>query len=64
MLNPETGSLKSLRLAYFEEGVRKSVEVRATGVLSLTCSDEEELASLLDEQCQLMLDHAGLADEA
>jgi hypothetical protein len=64
MLKPDTGSLKSLRLAYFEEGARKSVEVRANGVLSLTCSDEEELAQFLDEQRGLMLSHSSLADEA
>jgi len=63
MLKPETGSLKSLRLTYFEEGIRKSVEVRAGGVLSLTSSDEEELAPFLAEQGKLMLNHSSLAEE-
>lgn len=63
MLKPQTGNLKSLRLSFFDAGVRKSVEVRANGVLSLTCSDEEELAPFLEQQSRLMLERSSLAAE-
>ena len=52
------GSLRSIRFAFFHQGVRRSVEARSNAVLSLTSADEEDLAEFSTEQERLLLKHA------
>lgn len=52
------GSLRSIRFAFFHQGVRRSVEARGNAVLSLTSADEEDLAEFNTEQERLLLKHA------
>jgi len=52
------GKLRSLRLGFFYEGLRRSVEARFDGVLSVTSNDEDDLPAFLAEQQKLYLKHA------
>jgi len=51
------GQLRSLRLGFFYEGNRRSVEARADATLSITSSEEEDAEHFFDEQRQLLMQH-------
>ena len=59
------GKLRSIRFSFFYEGLRRSAEARVDGVLSVSSSDEEDVASFFGEQQRLYLKHchAGKKDE-
>ena len=58
LLTELAGKLRSIRLSYFYEGVRRTVEARADGVLSCTSTAEEDLEGFFDEQTRLYLKFA------
>jgi hypothetical protein len=51
------GQLRSLRLGFFHEGSRRSVEARSDATLSITSSEEEDAEHFFAEQRQLLLQH-------
>jgi hypothetical protein len=51
------GQLRSLRLGFYHEGSRRSVEARTDATLSISSSDEEDAEHFFDEQRQLLLSH-------
>jgi hypothetical protein len=57
-LQEVAGQLRSLRLGFFHEGVRRGVEARVDGVLSISSSDEEDAGEFFDEQRRVMLSHS------
>lgn len=59
-----SGSLRSVRLGFFHDGVRRSVEARVDAVLSVTSGDEDDLDDLFNEQQKLMLTHCTVAGES
>ena len=63
-LENSSGSLRSVRLGFFTDGVRRSVEARVDAVLSVTSSDEDDLDGLYSEQQQLLLSHSTVAGES
>ena len=65
-LKDQPGRIRSLKLSFFHDGVRRSTEARADGVLTVSSGDEEDLEHFYREQRQLFLGHAGAkeAEEA
>lgn len=61
-LQEVAGQLRSLRLAFFHEGVRRSVEARVDGVLSISSSDEEDAEDFFREQRGVLLANSTVAD--
>lgn len=61
-LEEHAGRLRSIRLGFFVEGMRRTVEARADAVISLTSSDEDDLEHFADQQRKLFLKHAALPD--
>jgi len=61
-LQEVAGQLRSLRLGFFHEGVRRSVEARADGVLVVSASDEEDAEHFFNEQRQIILSHSSAAE--
>jgi hypothetical protein len=60
----EHGSrLRSIRLSFFEEGLRKSVEARSDGVIAVSSSDEDELEHFTEQQHKLFLKHSAPREE-
>lgn len=57
-LQEVAGQLRSLRLAFFHEGVRRSVEARVDGVLSISSSDDEDAEEFFTEQRSVLLGHS------
>ena len=62
LLEDVPASLRSIRLSYFHDGVRRTVEVRSDAVLSVASSDEEDSEHLFDEQRRLLLAHTALVE--
>jgi hypothetical protein len=52
------GSLRSIRFAFFHNGIRRMAEARADGVLSVSSADQDDLEEFADEQEKLLLKHA------
>jgi hypothetical protein len=57
-LEEKAASLRSLRLGFFHEGLRRSVEARADGVLAVSSGEEEDLEHFVSEQRQILLKHS------
>jgi hypothetical protein len=61
-LEEHAGRLRSIRLGFFVEGMRRTVEARADAVITLTSSDEDDLEHFADQQYKLLLKHAALPE--
>ncbi|MCC7477857.1 hypothetical protein IT575_05305 [bacterium] len=57
-IDQKAASLRSLRLSFFFEGLRRSVEARADGTLVVQSGEEEDLEDFLSEQRKLFLKHS------
>ncbi len=57
-IEAKAASLRSLRLSFFYEGLRRSVEARADGTLVVQSGEEEDLEDFLSEQRKLFLKHS------
>jgi hypothetical protein len=62
LLEEVAASLRSIRLSFFHDGVRRMVEVRSDAVLAVTSSDEEDCEHYFDEQRRLLLAHTALVE--
>jgi hypothetical protein len=58
LLREPGGHVRSLRLGFFHEGVRRTVELRADAVLACSSSDEDDLELFFKQQRELLLQHA------
>lgn len=58
LLKEPGGHIRSLRLGFFHEGVRRTVELRADAVLSCTSGDEDDLEMFFKEQQMLALKYS------
>jgi hypothetical protein len=58
LLESPGGSLKAIRLSFFHDGVRRTVEARNDAVLTVTSADEDDLEHFASEQRQLLLKHS------
>lgn len=56
-IEQKAASLRSLRLSFFAEGLRRSVEARTDGVLAVQSGEEEDLEDFLNEQRKLFIKH-------
>lgn len=61
-LQEMAGQIKSVKVGFFHEGVRRSVEAAAKGVLTVTSSDEEDLDHFFAEQYAVLLENATSAE--
>jgi hypothetical protein len=50
----QPGQIRSIRLAFFFEGTRRSAELRRDGVLSVSSGDEEDVEHFFTEQLSLV----------
>jgi hypothetical protein len=58
LLKEPGGHVRSLRLGFFHEGVRRTVELRADAVLSCTSGDEDDLELFFKQQRELALKYS------
>jgi hypothetical protein len=58
LLKEPGGHVRSLRMGFFHEAVRRTVELRADAVLSCTSADEDDLGVFFSEQRGLALKHS------
>lgn len=61
LLQEPGGHIRSLRLGFFHEGARRTVELRADAVLSCTSADEDDLEIFFKEQRVLALKYSSTA---
>jgi hypothetical protein len=61
LLSETGGHIRSLRMGFFHEGVRRTVELRADTVLSCTSSDEDDLELFFKQQRELALKYSSAA---
>jgi len=57
-LETVAGQIRSIKLAFFDEGCRCSIEATAKATLTVTSSDEEDVDHLFIEQRAVMLEHS------
>lgn len=61
-LDENAGKLRSIRLGFFVEGMRRSVEARGDGVVTVSSSDMDDLEHFAGEQHKLLLKFAAVED--
>jgi hypothetical protein len=61
-LDENAGKLRSIRLAFFVEGMRRSVEARADGVMAVSSSDMDDLEHFAGEMHRLFLKFAAVEE--
>jgi hypothetical protein len=60
LLREPGGAIRSLRMGFFHEGVRRTVELRADAVLVCSSADEDDLEIFFKEQRALALKHSSV----
>jgi hypothetical protein len=60
LLQEPGGAIRSLRIGFFHEGARRTVELRADAVLSCTSGDEDDLEVFFKEQRTLALKYSSV----
>jgi hypothetical protein len=61
-LDENAGKLRSIRLAFFVEGMRRTVEARADGVVAVSSSDMDDLEHFAGEMHRLFLKFAAVEE--